>query len=233
MKIQNVSQKLISSHLISGKMNPGNEIALKIDQVLLQDATGTLVMLELEAFNLNKIKPEIAVQYVDHNLLQTDYKNMDDHIFLQSAAARFGYWFSRSGNGISHVVHMERFGRPGKTLLGSDSHTPAGGGIGMLAIGAGGLDVALASAGEPYFVKMPKIMGVKLTGELPDWVSAKDIVLEMLRRFDVTGGRGYILEYYGPGLKNLSAWDRHVITNMVTELGATTSVFPSDEITGG
>jgi len=231
MKIQNVSQKLISSHLISGKMDPGNEIALKIDQVLLQDATGTLVMLELEAFNLNKIKPEIAVQYVDHNLLQTDYKNMDDHIFLQSAAARFGYWFSRSGNGISHVVHMERFGQPGKTLLGSDSHTPAGGSIGMLAIGTGGLDVALASAGEPYFVKMPKVMGIELTGKLPDWVSAKDIVLEMLRRYDVTGGRGYILEYYGPGLKYLSAWDRHVITNMGTELGATTSVFPSDEIT--
>ena len=197
----------------------------------MQDATGTLVMLELEAFNLNNIKPEIAVQYVDHNLLQTDYKNMDDHIFLQSAAARFGYWFSRSGNGISHVVHMERFGKPGKTLLGSDSHTPAGGGIGMLAIGTGGLDVALASAGEPYFVRMPKIMGIKLTGKLPDWVSAKDMVLEMLRRYDVTGGRGYILEYYGPGLKSLSAWDRHVITNMGTELGATTSVFPSDEIT--
>jgi aconitate hydratase len=231
MKIQNVSQKLISSHLISGEMIPGTEIGLKIDQVLLQDATGTLVMLELEAFNLKKAKPEIAVQYIDHNLLQTDYKNMDDHLFLQSAAARFGFWFSRPGNGISHVVHMERFGRPGKTLLGSDSHTPAGGGIGMLAIGTGGLDVALAAAGEPYYVKMPKIMGVKLIGKLPDWVSAKDIVLEMLRRYDVTGGRGYILEYYGPGLKTLSAWDRHVIANMGTELGATTSVFPSDEIT--
>jgi aconitate hydratase len=156
---------------------------------------------------------------------------MDDHLFLQSAAARFGFWFSRSGNGISHVVHMERFGRPGKTLLGSDSHTPAGGGIGMLAIGTGGLDVALASAGEPYFVKMPKVMGIKLIGKLPDWVSAKDVILEMLRRFDVTGGRGYILEYYGEGLKCLSAWDRHVIANMGTETGATTSVFPSDEIT--
>jgi aconitate hydratase len=231
MKTQNVSQKLISSHLISGEMNPGSEIGLKIDQVLLQDATGTLVMLELESFNLNKIKPEVAVQYVDHNLLQTDYKNMDDHLFLQSAAARFGFWFSRSGNGISHVVHMERFGRPGKTLLGSDSHTPAGGGIGMLAIGTGGLDVALAAAGEPYFVKMPKVMGIKLIGKLPEWVSAKDVILEMLRRYDVTGGRGYILEYYGPGLKYLSAWDRHVIANMGTETGATTSVFPSDEIT--
>jgi aconitate hydratase len=222
---------LISSHLISGEMTPGSEIGLKIDQVLLQDATGTLVMLELEAFNLNKIKPEVAVQYVDHNLLQTDYKNMDDHLFLKSAAARFGYWFSRSGNGISHVVHMERFGRPGKTLLGSDSHTPAGGSIGMLAIGTGGLDVAMASAGEPYFVKMPKVMGIKLVGKLPNWVSAKDIILEMLRRYDVTGGRGYILEYYGPGLKSLSAWDRHVIANMGTETGATTSVFPSDKIT--
>ena len=231
MKLQNVSQKLISSHLISGEMTPGSEIGLKIDQVLLQDATGTLVMLELEAFNLNKIKPEIAVQYVDHNLLQTDYKNMDDHLFLKSAAARFGYWFSRSGNGISHVVHMERFGRPGKTLLGSDSHTPAGGSIGMLAIGTGGLDVAMASAGEPYFVKMPKVMGIKLVGKLPNWVSAKDVILEMLRRYDVTGGRGYILEYFGPGLKSLSAWDRHVIANMGTETGATTSVFPSDEIT--
>jgi aconitate hydratase len=231
MKAQNVSQKLISSHLISGEMIPGTEIGLKIDQVLLQDATGTLVMLELEAFQLKKAKPEIAVQYVDHNLLQTDYKNMDDHLFLQSAAARFGFWFSRPGNGISHVVHMERFGRPGKTLLGSDSHTPAGGGIGMLAIGTGGLDVALAAAGEPYYVKMPKIMGIKLIGKLPDWVSAKDIVLEMLRRYNVTGGRGYILEYYGPGLKTLSAWDRHVIANMGTELGATTSVFPSDDTT--
>jgi aconitate hydratase len=231
MKAQNVSQKLISSHLISGEMIPGTEIGLNIDQVLLQDATGTLVMLELEAFQLKKAKPEIAVQYVDHNLLQTDYKNMDDHLFLQSAAARFGFWFSRPGNGISHVVHMERFGRPGKTLLGSDSHTPAGGGIGMLAIGTGGLDVALAAAGEPYYVKMPKIMGIKLIGKLPDWVSAKDIVLEMLRRYNVTGGRGYILEYYGPGLKTLSAWDRHVIANMGTELGATTSVFPSDDTT--
>ena len=231
MEKQNVSQKLISSHLISGEMKPESEIGLKIDQVLLQDATGTLVMLELEALNLTKTRPEVSVQYVDHNLLQTDYKNMDDHLFLQSAAARFGFWFSRSGNGISHVVHMERFGRPGKTLLGSDSHTPAGGSIGMLAIGTGGLDIALASAGEPYFVKMPKIMGVHLIGELPNWISAKDVILEILRRYDVTGGRGYILEYYGPGLQYLSAWDRHVIANMGTETGATTSVFPSDEIT--
>lgn len=231
MKAQNLSQKLIKDHLLDGEMEPGQEIGIRIDQVLQQDATGTMAMLELEAIELDRIKAELAVQYVDHNLLQTDYKNMDDHLFLQSAAEKFGYWFSRSGNGISHVVHMERFGKPGKTLLGSDSHTPAGGALGMLAIGTGGLDVALAAAGEPYYFKMPKVMGIKLTGELQDWVSAKDVILEMLRRHDVTGGRGFILEYYGPGLKNLSTWDRHVIANMGTELGATSTVFPSDEIT--
>lgn len=231
MQKQNVSQKLISSHLLEGEMTPGKEIGLKIDHVLQQDATGTLVMLELEAFGLDRTKAEKAVQYVDHNLLQTDFKNADDHLFLQSAAHKFGYHFSRSGNGISHVVHMESFGRPGRTMVGSDSHTPAGGGLGMLAIGTGGLDVALASAGEPYYVKMPKIMGIKLSGNLPDWVSAKDVVLEMLRRYDVKGGRGFILEYYGEGVKNLSTWDRHVIANMGTELGATTTVFPSDEVT--
>ena len=228
---QNVSQKLISSHLLSGEMKPGTEIGIKIDQVLQQDATGTLVMLELDAFKLIKTKAEVAVQYIDHNLLQADYKNMDDHIFLQSAAANFGYWYSRPGNGISHAVHMGCFGRPGKTLLGSDSHTCAGGGIGMLAIGTGGVDVALASAGEPFYLKMPKIMGIKLTGKLPDWVSAKDVILEMLRRHNVKGGIGYILEYYGSGLKYLSAWDRHVIANMGAETGATSSVFPSDGIT--
>lgn len=231
MANQNVTQKLISDHLIEGEMNPGSEIGLKIDQILQQDATGTLIMLELEAMGLEKIEAETAVQYVDHNLLQTDYKNMDDHVFLQSAAKKFGYWFSRSGNGVSHAVHMERFGQPGKTLLGSDSHTCAAGSLGMLAIGTGGIDVAMAAAGKPYYVKMPKVMGIKLTGELPAWVSAKDVILEMLRRYDVKGGRSYILEYYGPGVKNLSAWDRHVIANMGTELGATTSVFPSDEET--
>lgn len=227
----NVTQKLIKSHLVSGEMTPGSEIGITIDHILQQDATGTLIMLELEAMGLTRTKAELAVQYVDHNLLQTDFKNADDHAFLQSAARKFGYWFSRSGNGISHVVHMERFGKPGKTLLGSDSHTPAGGGIGMLAMGTGGLDVALASAGEPYYVKMPKVFGVKLIGKLNDWVSAKDVVLEMLRRYDVNGGRDYVIEYYGEGLKNLSAWDRHVIANMGTELGATSTVFPSDEIT--
>ena len=227
----NVTQKLIKSHLIDGKMQAGEEIGLKIDQALLQDATGTLVQLELEAMGLKRAKTEVAVQYVDHNLLQTDYKNADDHAFLKSAAKRFGLWFSRPGNGVSHPVHMERFGKPGKTLVGSDSHTCAAGSLGMLAIGTGGLDVAAAIAGQPYFVKMPKVMGVELKGKLPDWVSAKDVVLEMLRRHDVKGGVGKIIEYYGEGLNQLSAMDRHVIANMGAELGATTTVFPSDEET--
>ncbi|MCM5663263.1 aconitate hydratase [Galbibacter mesophilus] len=227
----NVSQKLIKQHLLEGEMTPGSEIGIKIDQALLQDATGTLVQLELEAMGLDKAKTEVAVQYVDHNLLQTDFKNADDHLFLHSAAQKFGLWYSRPGNGVSHPVHMERFGKPGKTLVGSDSHTPAAGSLGMLAIGTGGLDVAAAIAGQPYFVKMPQIMGVKLTGKLPDWVSAKDVILEMLRRYDVKGGVGKIIEYYGEGLKYLSAMDRHVIANMGAELGATTTVFPSDEET--
>ncbi len=227
----NVAQKLIKEHLLHGEMVQGTEIGIKIDQALLQDATGTLVQLELEAMGLDRAKTEVAVQYVDHNLLQTDFKNADDHSFLLSAAQRFGLWYSRPGNGVSHPVHMERFGKPGKTLVGSDSHSCAAGSLGMLAIGTGGLDVAAAIAGEPYFVKMPKIMGIKLRGGLPDWVSAKDIILEMLRRHDVTGGVGKILEYYGEGLKHLSAMDRHVIANMGAELGATTTVFPSDDET--
>ncbi len=226
---RNLAQKLIESHLVKGRMVPGEEIGLKIDQTLTQDATGTVVMLELEAMGLKKVKTEVSVQYVDHNLLQEDSKNADDHLFLRSACAKFGIWFSRPGNGVSHPVHQERFGIPGKSLLGADSHTPAAGAIGMLAIGAGGIDVALAMAGEPFFIKMPKIMGIKLVGKLPDWVSAKDIILEMLRRHTVKGGVGWILEYYGPGLKHLSAMDRHVIANMGAELGATTTVFPSDE----
>lgn len=228
---KNVARKLIESHLISGAMEPGNEISLKIDQTLTQDATGTLIMLELEAMNLDRVKTELSVQYVDHNLLQTDYKNADDHLFLRSACQKFGIWYSRPGNGVSHPVHMERFGIPGKSLVGSDSHTPAAGALGMLAFGSGGLDVAFAMAGEPYYLKMPKILGVKLTGKLPDWVSAKDVVLEMLRRYDVKGCRGYIVEYFGPGLDELNAMDRHVIANLGTELGATTTVFPSDEET--
>ena len=225
----NVSQKLIKSHLVYGEMNPGQEIGLKIDQTLTQDATGTMVMLELEAMGLDKVKTEISVQYVDHNLLQEDFKNADDHLFLKSAAQKFGFWYSRAGNGVSHPVHMERIGIPGKTLVGSDSHTPAAGALGMLALGAGGLDVTFAIAGEPLYFKMPKILGVNLTGKLPDWVSAKDVILEMLRRYDVHGCKGMIVEYYGEGLKGLSAMDRHVIANMGTELGATTTVFPSDD----
>ena len=224
----NVSQKLIQSHLLEGEMTPGEMIGIRIDQTLTQDATGTLVMLELEAMGLRRARTEVSVQYVDHNLIQTDYKNADDHLFLQSACERFGIWYSRPGNGVSHPVHMQYFGKPGKTLLGSDSHTPAAGSLGMLAIGAGGLDVAMAIAGHPFYLTMPRIWGVRLTGKLPDWVSAKDIILEMLRRHTVKGGVGYIIEYYGPGLKELSAMDRHVIANMGAELGATTTVFPSD-----
>lgn len=224
----NVSQKLIKGHLLEGDMIPGEMIGIRIDQTLTQDATGTLVMLELEAMELKRVKTEVSVQYVDHNLVQADFRNPDDHLFLQSACRRFGVWFSRPGNGVSHPLHMQYFGKPGKTLLGSDSHTPAAGSLGMLAIGAGGLDVAMAMAGHPFYLTMPKIWGVKLTGKFPEWVSAKDVILEMLRRHDVDGGMGYIIEYYGPGLKELSAMDRHVIANMGTELGATTTVFPSD-----
>lgn len=225
----NVSQKLISSHLNDGEMIPGEEIALKIDQTLCQDATGTLVMLELEAMKLDRVKTEASVLYVDHNLIQEDYKNPDDHLFLESAARRFGAWFSRPGNGVSHPVHMQYFGKPGKSLVGSDSHTPAAGSLGMLSFGAGGIEVAQAMAGHSFHVKMPKIFGVKLKGKLPEWLSAKDIILEMLRRHDVKGGVGCIIEYYGDGLKHLSAMDRHVIANMGAELGATTTVFPSDK----
>jgi aconitate hydratase len=226
---KNVAQKLIEAHLVEGSMQPGQEIGLKIDQTLTQDATGTMVMLEFEAMQIPRVKTEISAQYVDHNLLQTDFKNADDHLFLWSCCQKFGVWYSRPGNGVSHPVHMERFGVPGKTMLGSDSHTTAAGSLGMLSMGAGGLEVAMAMAGEPVYIKMPKIMGVRLTGSLPDWVSAKDVILEMLRRHGVNGGYGKIIEYYGPGLNCLSAMDRHVIANMGTELGATTSVFPSDD----
>jgi aconitate hydratase len=227
----NVTEKIIKAHLLHGTMEPGKEIALKIDQTLCQDATGTLVMLELEAMGLERTKAEISVQYVDHNLIQEDNKNPDDHLFLESAARHFGIYFSRPGNGISHAVHMQNFGKPGKTLTGSDSHTCAAGSMAMLAIGSGGLEVAMAIAGYPLYIKMPKVFGVKLTGKLPDWVSAKDVILEMLRRYDVKGGVGFVIEYYGDGLKHLTAMDRHVIANMGAELGATSTVFPSDEIT--
>jgi aconitate hydratase len=224
----NVTQKLLHSHLAEGEMLPGREVGIRIDQTLTQDATGTLVMLELEAMGLDRVHTEVSVQYVDHNLIQEDFKNADDHLFLRSACQRFGVWFSPAGNGVSHPVHQERFGKPGKTLLGSDSHTPAAGAIGMLAIGAGGLEVALAMAGQPFYVKMPKVWGVSLVGTLPDWVSAKDVILEMLRRHNVSGGIGCVVEYHGPGLTGLSAMDRHVIANMGAELGATATVFPSD-----
>lgn len=227
----NVTEKIIHAHLLSGNMEAGQEIALKMDQTLCQDATGTLVMLELEAIGLERTKADISVQYVDHNLIQEDNKNPDDHLFLESAARRFGIYFSRPGNGISHAVHMQNFGKPGHTLTGSDSHTCAAGSMAMLAIGSGGLEVAMAIAGYPLYIKMPKVFGVKLTGSLPAWVSAKDVILEMLRRYDVKGGVGYVIEYYGEGLKHLSAMDRHVIANMGAELGATSTLFPSDEIT--
>lgn len=225
----NVTQKLIKSHLVHGAMKAGEEIGIRIDQTLTQDATGTLVMLELEAMGLDQVKTEVSVQYVDHNIIQEDSKNPDDHLFLRSACQRFGVWYSRPGNGVSHPCHQENFGIPGKTLLGSDSHTPAAGAIGMLGIGAGGLEVAMAMAGEPFFTRMPLVWGIKLTGSLPDWVSAKDVILEMLRRFGVEGGIGRIVEYYGPGLDSLSAMDRHVIANMGAELGATSTVFPADQ----
>jgi aconitate hydratase len=226
---QNVAQKLISSHLLSGEMAPGNEIGLRIDQTLTQDATGTLVMLELEALGLDRARTEVSVQYVDHNLLQSDSKNAEDHDFLRSACQRFGLWYSKAGNGVSHPTHMQRFGIPGKTMVGSDSHTPAAGSLGMLAIGVGGIEVALAIAGEPLYIRMPEIWGIHLTGQLPPWTSAKDIILEMLRRHGVKGGVNRIVEYYGPGLAHLTAMDRHVIANMGAELGATTTVFPADD----
>jgi len=226
---QNVTQKLIATHLADGNMQTGEEIGLRMDQSLTQDATGTMVMLEFEAMAMESVRTELSAQYVDHNLLQTDYRNADDHLFLRSACRKFGVWYSRPGNGVSHPVHMERFGVPGKTLVGSDSHTPAAGALGMLSVGAGGLEVATAMAGEPIYLPMPRVMGVHLVGRLTDWVSAKDVILEMLRRHGVDGGRGKIIEYFGPGLEHLTAMDRHVIANMGTELGATSTVFPSDD----
>jgi len=223
------AHQLIEAHLQEGRMVPGEEIALRVDQTLTQDATGTLVMQELEALGLDRVRTELSVQYVDHNILQADERNAEDHLFLRSAAHRFGLWYSKPGNGVSHPTHMQRFGIPGRTLIGSDSHTCAGGALGMLAIGTGGLDVALAMAGEPLHLRMPQIWGIRLTGALPDWVSAKDVILELLRRHGVKGGLGRILEYHGPGLAGLSAMDRHVIANMGAELGATASVFPADE----
>lgn len=227
----NLTHKLIDAHLTEGKLEPATPIGLRIDQTLTQDATGTLVMLQLEALGIERVQTELSAQYVDHNLVQADHRNPDDHLFLESACRRFGLWFSRPGNGVSHPLHMQHFGVPGKTLLGSDSHTCAAGSLGMLAIGAGGIDVAAAMAGEPFRLSMPEVWGIELTGVLPPFVSAKDVILELLRRHGVAGGVGRVLEYHGPGLEGLSAMDRHVIANMGAELGATTSVFPSDDRT--
>ncbi|MUL43769.1 aconitate hydratase [Streptomonospora sp. PA3] len=224
-----VAHKLIESHLVEGEMVPGQPIALSVDQTLTQDATGTLVMQELEALRLDRTRAEVSVQYVDHNLLQADEKNAEDHEFLQSAAARYGFWYSKPGNGVSHPTHMQRFGVPGKTMVGSDSHTCAAGSLGMLAVGVGGLEVAMAIAGRPLRIRAPEIWGVRLTGELPEWTSAKDVILEMLRRHSTKGGLNRIIEYHGPGVATLSAMDRHVIANMGAELGATTTVFPADD----
>ncbi|GGV32869.1 aconitate hydratase [Actinomadura cremea] len=224
-----VARKLIAAHLVSGEMTPGAEIGMRVDQTLTQDATGTMVMLELEALGLDRVRTDVSVQYVDHNLLQADERNMADHIFLRSACRRYGLWYSGPGNGVSHPTHMERFGVPGATMAGSDSHTCAAGSLGMLAIGTGGLETAMAMAGEPLHITMPEIWGVRLTGELPPWLSAKDVILEMLRRHGVRGGVNRIIEYHGPGLASLTAMDRHVIANMGAELGATTTVFPADD----
>ncbi len=226
---QGVAEKLISSHLVDGAMTPGEEVTLRIDQTLTQDATGTLVMQELEALGLERVHTELSVQYVDHNLLQADEKNAEDHAYLHSACRKFGLWYSKPGNGVSHPTHMQRFGKPGKTMIGSDSHTPAGGALGMLAIGVGGLEVALAITGKPLNIRMPEIWGVHLHGELPPWCSAKDVILEMLRRHGTKGATNRIIEYHGPGLDGLTAMDRHVIANMGAELGATTTVFPADD----
>ena len=226
-----IAQKIIKNHLISGEMIPGTEIALKIDQTLTQDATGTMAYLEFEAIGVDCVRTELSVAYIDHNTLQSGFENPDDHRYIQSVAKKYGIRFSRPGNGICHQVHLERFGIPGKTLIGSDSHTPTGGGIGMLAMGAGGMDVAVAMGGGAYYITMPKIYKVNLTGKLSPWVSAKDVSLEILRILSVKGGVGAIIEWGGEGIKTLSVPERATITNMGTELGATTSIFPSDEIT--
>jgi len=228
---RNLTQKILGSHLASGELVPGSEIAIRIDQTLTQDATGTMAYLQFEAMGVPKVKTEISVSYVDHNMLQTGFENADDHRFLQTVAAKHGIYFSRPGNGICHQVHLERFAAPGKTMLGSDSHTPTAGGMGMIAIGAGGLDVAVAMGGGAFYLAAPKVVGVKLTGKLQPWVSAKDIILEVLRQLTVKGGVGKIVEYYGPGVASLTVPERGTITNMGAELGATTSVFPSDEQT--
>ena len=226
-----LAQKILKAHLVCGEMVPGQEIGLRIDQTLTQDATGTMAYLEFEAMGVPRVKTERSVAYIDHNTLQSGFENADDHRFIGSVCKKHGIYFSRPGNGICHQVHLERFGIPGKTLIGSDSHTPTGGGIGMIAIGAGGMDVAVAMGGGTYYITCPKIVKVELTGKLQPWVAAKDVILEVLRRLSVKGGVGKIIEYCGEGVKTLSVPERATITNMGAELGATTSIFPSDETT--
>lgn len=226
-----ITEKILNKHIVEGEKKAGAEVALRIDNTLTQDATGTMAYLQFEAIGIDRAKTEFSVSFVDHNTLQTDFKNADDHLFLQSIAQRYGLYFSRPGNGICHQVFLERFAKPGNTLIGSDSHTPTAGGIGCFAMGAGGLDIACAMAGAPFRIKYPKIVGVHLTGQLSPWVSAKDVILEVLRRIDVKGGVGKVLEYFGEGVKTLSVTDRATITNMGTETGCTTSIFPSDEVT--
>ena len=226
-----ITYKILKDHLISGELRSGNEITVRIDQTLTQDSTGTMVYLQLEAMNVDRIKTELSVAYIDHNTLQAGFENADDHAFIESVAKRHGVLFSKPGNGICHQLHLENYGIPGKTLLGSDSHTPTGGGLGMMAIGAGGLDVAVAMAQGGYTLSVPQVIGVKLTGSLNPWVSAKDIILHLLKILTVKGGVGKVIEYFGEGTSTLSVTDRATITNMGAELGATTSIFPSDENT--
>ena len=226
-----LTEKILKAHLADGEFKKGGEIGIKIDQTLTQDATGTMAYLEFEAMGVDRVKTERSVAYIDHNTLQSGFENADDHRFIGSVAKKHGIYFSRPGNGICHQVHLERFGVPGKTLIGSDSHTPTGGGIGMIAIGAGGLDVAVAMGGGAYYITYPKIVKVNLTGKLSPWVAAKDVILEILRIMTVKGGVGKVIEYCGDGVKTLSVPERATITNMGAELGATTSIFPSDEIT--
>ncbi len=226
-----LTEKILSAHLVEGEMVKGTEIGIRIDQTLTQDATGTMAYLEFEAMGVPRVKTERSVAYIDHNTLQNGFMNMDDHRFIGSVAKKHGIYFSRPGNGICHQVHLERFGVPGKTLIGSDSHTPTGGGIGMIAIGAGGMDVAVAMGGGTYYITCPKVVKIELTGKLQPWVAAKDVILEVLRRLSVKGGVGKVIEYCGEGVKTLSVPERATITNMGAELGATTSIFPSDEIT--
>ena len=226
-----LTEGILSQHLVDGELSPGSEIGLRIDQTLTQDATGTMVYLEFESLGMDRVEPEVAVSYIDHNIIQTDYKNADDHRFLQSCAAKYGVTLSPAGNGVSHHVHRQRFGIPGKTLLGSDSHTTTGGSLSMLAMGAGGLEVAMAMAGRPYYITTPKVWGIYVDGELQPFVSGKDVILELLRRYSVKGGLGTVMEFYGPGVRNLDFAARATIANMAVDIGATAAMFPSDEVT--